>query len=314
MHLGVRLSVGSFIWPKLTFELGNFSLIYIVNSKFCRHYSSKTVRHSILIFIYVIPNILKLCTLVSVCPSVRLFGQNWRLNLGNFSLIYIVNSKSCRHYSDETVRRSILIFMYVIPNILKFCTLVSVCPSVRLIGQNWRLNLGNFSLIYILNTKSCRHYSSETVRRSILIFIYAIPNILKLCTLVSVCPSVRLIGQNWRLNLGNFSLIYIVNTKSCRHYSSETVRRSILIFIYVIPNILKLCTLVFACPSARLFGPKSTSELRPFFTSYLGHIVLAFTNALLYVTGISSLQNHFMSLTLRPGGAYVFRPDTFLVF
>ena len=142
-----------------------------------------------------IPNILKLCTLVSVCPSVRLFGQNWRLNLGNFSLIYIVNSKSCRHYS-KTVRRSILIFIYAVPNILKLCTLVSVCPSVRLIGQNWRLNLGNFSLIYILNTKSCRHNFSETVRRSILIFIYAIPNILKLCTLVSVCPSVRLIGQN----------------------------------------------------------------------------------------------------------------------
>ena len=225
-----------------------------VRPTFCRHYSSETVRRSILIFIYVIPNILKLCTLVSVCPSVRLIGQNWRLDLGNFSLIYIVNSKSCRHYSSKTVRHSILIFIYVIPNILKLCTLVSVCPSVRLFGQNWRLNLGNFSLIYIVNSKSCRHYSSETVRRSILIFIYVIPNILKLCTLVSVCPSVRLIGQNWRLNLGNFSLIYIVNTKSCRHYSSETVWRSILIFIYAIPNILKLCTLVSICPSVRLIG------------------------------------------------------------
>ena len=167
-----------------------------VRPTFCGHYSSETVRRSILIFIYVIPNILKLCTLVSVCPSVRLFGQNWRLNLGNFSLIYIVNSKSCRHYSSKTVRHSILIFIYVIPNILKLCTLVSVCPSVRLFGQNWRLNPGNFSLIYIVNTKSCRHYSSETVWHSILIFIYAIPNILKLCTLVSVCPSVRLIDQN----------------------------------------------------------------------------------------------------------------------
>ena len=137
-----------------------------------------------------------MCTLVSVCPSVRLFGQNWRLNLGNFSLIYIVNSKSCRHYSSETVWRSILIFMYTIPNILKLCTLVSVCPLVRLIGQNWRLNLGNFSLIYIVNTKFCRHYSSETVRRSILIFIYVIPNILKLCTLVSACPLARLFDLN----------------------------------------------------------------------------------------------------------------------
>ena len=148
-------------------------------------------------------------------------------------------------------------------------------------GQNERLNLSNFSLIYIVNSKSCRHYSSETVRLSILIFKYVIPNILKLCTLVSFCPSVRLFGQNLRLNLDNFSLIYIVNSKSCRHYSSETVRRSILIFIYVIPNILKLCTLVSVCPSARLFRPKLTSELRQFFRSYLGHIVLTFTYALL---------------------------------
>ena len=125
---------------------------------------------------------------MSVCPSVRLFGQNWRLNLGNFSLIYIVNSKSCRHYFSKTVRRSILICIYVIPNILKLCTLVSVCPSVRFFGQNWRLNLGNFSLVYIVNSKSCRHNSSKTVRRSILICIYVIPNILKLCTLVSVGP------------------------------------------------------------------------------------------------------------------------------
>ena len=187
----VFLEISTFVRPSV-----RLSVRPCVRPTFCRHYSSKTVRRSILIFIYVIPNILKLCTLVSVCPSVRLFGQNWRLNLGNFSLIYIVNSKSCRQYSSKTVRRSILIFIYVIPNILKLCTLVSVCPSVRLFGQNWRLNLGNFSLIYIVNSKSCRHYSDETVRRSILIFIYAIPNILKLCTLVSVCPSVRLIGQN----------------------------------------------------------------------------------------------------------------------
>ena len=127
------------------------------------------------------------------------------------------------------------------------------------------LDLGNFSLIYIVNSKSCRHYSSETVRLSILIFIHVISNILKLCTLVSVCPSVRLFGQNLRLNLSNFSLIYIVNTKSCRHYSSETVRRSIFIFIYVIPNILKLCTLVSVCPPARLFRPNLTSKLRAIF-------------------------------------------------
>ena len=252
MHLGVRLSFGPFNWPKLSLELRQFSLIYIVNTKSCRHYFSETVWRSILIFIYLIPNILKLCTLVSVCPSVLLIVQNWRLNLGNFSLIYIVNSKSCRHYSSENVRRSILIFIYVIPNILKLCTLVSVCPSVLLIGQNWRLILGNFSLIMPRLTKVsgaysfclvrpsvrqsvrpcvrptfCRQYSSETVRRSILIFVYVVLNILKLCTLVSVCPLVRLFGQNWRLNSGNFSLIYIVNSKSCRHYSSETVRRSI---------------------------------------------------------------------------------------
>ena len=114
----------------------------------------------------------------------------------------------CRHYS-KTVRRSILIFIYVVPNILKWCTFVSVCPSVRLLGQNSRLNLGNFSLIFIVNTKSFRHYSSETVSRSILIVIHVVSNILKLCTLVSVCPSVCLLGQKSRLNLGNFSLTFI---------------------------------------------------------------------------------------------------------
>ena len=101
------------------------------------------------------------------------------------------------------------------------------------------------------------------------------------------------------------------------HPSTENVRRSILvrsdIYRYSLNKSEFWCILVSTCPSVRLFGPKLTSELRPFFTSYLGHIVLAFTNALLYVTGISFLQNHFVSLTLRPGGAYVFRPDTFLV-
>ena len=209
---GVMLTLHFWIFmPRLTKVSGAYSFCLVrvsvrlsVHPTFCRHYSSKTVRRSILIFIYVIPNILKLCTLVSVCPSVRLIGQNWRLNLGNFSLIYIVNSKFCRHYSSKNVRRSFLIFIYVTPNILKWCTLVSVCPSVRLIGQNWRLNLGNFSLIYIANSKSCRHYSSKTVRHSILIFIYVIPNILKLCTLVSVCPSVRLFGQKLTFELRQF--------------------------------------------------------------------------------------------------------------
>ena len=164
-----------------------------VRPTFCRHYSSETVRRSILIFVYIVPNILKLSTW---CPSVRLLGQNSRLNLGNCSLIYIVNTLSCRHYSSKNVRRSILIFIYVVPNILKLCIVVSVCPSVRLLGQNSRLNLGNVSLIYIVNTKSCRHYSSKCVRRSILIFIYVVSFILKLCTLLSACPSVRLLSQN----------------------------------------------------------------------------------------------------------------------
>ena len=128
----------------------------------------------------------------------------------------------------------------------------------------WTLAI--FWFIYIINSKSCRHYSSKTIRSSILIFIYVIPNILKLCTLVSVCPSVRLFGQNWRLNLGNFSLIYIVNSKSCRHYSSETIRRSIFIFIYVISNILKLCTLVSRLSVGPFIWPKLTFELRQFFT------------------------------------------------
>ena len=76
MHLGVRLSVGPFIGLRFTFELRQFSLIHIANTKSCRHYSSKSVRRSILSFIYVVSHILKLCTLLSACSSVRLFRQN----------------------------------------------------------------------------------------------------------------------------------------------------------------------------------------------------------------------------------------------
>ena len=72
----MHLDVGPFIVPKLTFEPGNFLLIYLVNTKFCIHYSSKTVMRFILIFIYVVSHTLKLCTLPFVCLSVRLLGQN----------------------------------------------------------------------------------------------------------------------------------------------------------------------------------------------------------------------------------------------
>ena len=211
----------------------------------------------------------------------------------------------CRHYSSEAVRRSILIFIYVVPNILKFCTLISVFGR----SVYWaKINVWTFSFIDVINTKSCRHYSSKSVRRSILNFIYVVSHILKLCTLLSVSLSVCLLGQNWRWNVGNVSCIDVVNTKSCRHYSSKSVRRSILIFIYVISHILELCILLSVCPFLR---PKLTFELRQLFTSYLRQYVLAFSNALQRVIFLS--ENHVVSLTLRPGGVYVFRQDTFLV-
>ena len=61
------------------------------------------------------------------------------------------------------------------------------------------------------------------------------------------------------------SVCPFVRPTFCRHYSSKTVRRSILVFICVVPNILKLCTLLSVGP---FIGPKLTFELRQFFTYY----------------------------------------------
>ena len=118
----------------------------------------------------------------------------------------------------------------------------------------------------------------------------------------------------WRLFHGGSclteALVSVVNTKSCRHFSDETVRHSILIFIDVVSNILKLCTLVFVCPSVRLLGQHLRLNLGGFSHLTLGDMY-SLLSALLRV--ILFAKNHFISLTLRPGGAYVFRPDTFLV-
>ena len=76
----LRQETGSFIMPRLTKAARHIvfalSVRPCVRPTFCRHYSSETVRRSILILIHFILNILKLCTLVSICPSVCLFGQN----------------------------------------------------------------------------------------------------------------------------------------------------------------------------------------------------------------------------------------------
>ena len=61
-----------------------------------------------------------------------LFGQNWRLNLDNFSLIYKENTKFCGHYSSKTVRLSILIIPRETRGYRFQLFRLSVCLSVRL--------------------------------------------------------------------------------------------------------------------------------------------------------------------------------------
>ena len=50
-----------------------------------------------------------------------------------------------------------------------------------------------------------KHFSSKTMRRSILISTHLVPHTLKLCTSLFVCLLVRVLGQNWRRNLDNFA-------------------------------------------------------------------------------------------------------------
>ena len=111
-----------------------------------------------------------------------------------------IRKSICHYTSDAWSQSSILYYPIIKPHFGKF-----LCPA-------WLKSAGHivFALSVRLSVSPsvrpsvrpcarptfCRHYSSETIRRSILIFIHVIPNILKLCTLVSVCPSVRLFGQN----------------------------------------------------------------------------------------------------------------------
>ena len=68
---------------------------------------------------------------MSVCPSICLLGQKWRLNLGNFSLIYIVNRKFSRYYSSKTVRCSMFeLRQFFISCLKQSCTCFHKCPAL----------------------------------------------------------------------------------------------------------------------------------------------------------------------------------------
>ena len=133
MHLTVRLSAGPFIWSKWTSELWQFCSHLLVWIKFCKHYSDESVRHSIQIFKYAVPNMLYLCISPSVWPSIHLFGQNCSLNLGIFLVIYSFGPRFVNTTHPNALSS----------NFLTCCSLYIV-----VVHQNWRLNFGNFVVIY----------------------------------------------------------------------------------------------------------------------------------------------------------------------
>ena len=65
----------------------------------------------------------------------------------------------------------------------------------------------------------------------------------------------------WLARLSVCASHFWIIGKFCKHYSSKTMRRSILISTYLVPHILKLCTSLSVGPC---FGSKFTSELIQF--------------------------------------------------
>ena len=125
-------------------------------------------------------------------------------------------------------------------------------------------------------------------------FLYAVPNVI-----VGMHLTVRLSG-------GLFIWSKLTSTlEKKKHYSSETVRRSILFFKYAVTNILQLCTSLVRLSVDPFIWSKLTLKLRNFVVIYS----FAITFCCIFIP-----HNLFVSLTVRPGGAYVLRPDTFLVY
>ena len=84
----VCLSDDPFIWPKLLFELRQFycnNLSYILC--FVDRTSPWLFDRLIICLWLIVTIILKLYKTSSICPIIRLFGQNQRLNLANISAI-----------------------------------------------------------------------------------------------------------------------------------------------------------------------------------------------------------------------------------
>ena len=78
---GSKIVYSTYFMPQQTDVSGTYSFWFVClsvcasHTKFCKHYSSKTMRRSILISTYVVPHISKLCTSLSACPSVCVLGQ-----------------------------------------------------------------------------------------------------------------------------------------------------------------------------------------------------------------------------------------------
>ena len=93
-----------FIMPHLTNVSGAYSVCPVRPSSclavcqsvctdsctmFCRsHFTLNYLTGECFACALLLRNILKLCRTSSVCPTIRLFGQNWSLNLGNFTALH----------------------------------------------------------------------------------------------------------------------------------------------------------------------------------------------------------------------------------
>ena len=65
-----------------------FCIHFHENAKKKTQKNDKTMRHSVLIFIHVVPYILQMSNSPSVCPPINSFGQNNRLNFGIFAVTH----------------------------------------------------------------------------------------------------------------------------------------------------------------------------------------------------------------------------------
>ena len=144
------------------------------------------------------------------CPSVRLSVRPSVCTSRFF----------CEMLSSVTIRWGDFLFM-------------QDCSQYDVVVQD-TVRLSDDPFIWSKLTFKLRQFSANTlsfVRCSPLILFVRlvfclwniVPNILKLCKTPSVCPTIRFLGRNWRLNLDNFSENVCIYTKFCEMLFTVTI-------------------------------------------------------------------------------------------